>query len=74
MHERLIAAGCVLASLICLGFAISGIRTGTVAAPRGRGHTVPVQRDSDPLNFWFAVWLYIGVSVTLVYWAWRSAV
>jgi hypothetical protein len=57
-----------------MGFAIAGIRTGTVAAPRGRGHTVSVQRDSDPLSFWIAVWLYIGVGVTLIYWAWRIAV
>jgi hypothetical protein len=64
IDKRLISTGCVVASLICLWFAIYGIRSGVVFAPRGRSHTVPIQRDQQPLEFWFSVWLYIGVSVT----------
>jgi hypothetical protein len=74
MDKRLLAAGGIVASLICLGFAIYGIRKGVVFALRGRGgHNVPVYRDRDPLLFWVNVWFYIGLSATILYWAFSSA-
>jgi len=71
--KRLISAGCVVAGLICLWFAVDGIRTGVVYSPRGRSRTVPVERDQQPLEFWLNVWLYIGASIALLWWAWKIA-
>ena len=73
VDKHLIAAGCFVASLICFWFAIAGIRSGVVSAPQGR-HTTPVDRDQDPLRFWVAVSLYLGVGAVLTYWGLRSAV
>ncbi len=72
MDKRLIAAGCVVAGLICLWFALDGIRTGVVYSPRQR-HTVPVERDQYPLEFWLNVWFYVGASIALFWWAWTIA-
>jgi hypothetical protein len=62
MDKRLISAGCVVAALICLWFAIDGVRNGVVYSPRGHGAAVPVERDQQPLEFWFNVWLYVCFS------------
>lgn len=73
MDKRLIAAGCVVASVICLWFAIDGLRKGVVYSPRGHGRAVPVERDRYPLEFWVNVWVYFGASGGLLWWAWIVA-
>jgi hypothetical protein len=58
--------------LICFGFGLVGIFTGTVSAPRPRGRspvTVPVVKDEHPLLFWMNVGLYLGGGLALLYWA-----
>jgi hypothetical protein len=70
--RRLIAAGLVVASLICLWFAIHGILSGVVFAPT-RGLTIRLHRDREPVLFWTCVWFYIGASVCLLYGAWSTA-
>jgi hypothetical protein len=74
IDRRLISAGyVVVAGLICLWFAISGIRNGVVYAPRSRSRTVPVERDQQPVDFWLNVCLYIVAGVGLLCWAWNIA-
>jgi hypothetical protein len=73
MDKRLISAGCVVAGLICLWFAIDGIRNGVVYPPRGHGIGDPVERDRQPLEFWFIVWAYVGIGGGLLWWAWSIA-
>jgi hypothetical protein len=72
LERHHIAAALAVASLICFGFALVGVHTGRVSAPRPRGrsvYTVPVLKDEYPLLFWMNIGLYLGAGLTLLYWA-----
>lgn len=74
LERHHVAGALAVASLICVGFALVGIYTGNVSAPRGRGrslYTVLILREEDPLGFWVHVGLYLGAGLALLYWAIR---
>ena len=72
LERHHVGGALVVASLICFGFALAGIYTGTVSALRPGGRmptTAPVLKDEYPLLFWMNVGLYLGIGLALLYWA-----
>jgi hypothetical protein len=77
LEKHHIAAGLVLAGLICLGFGVAGVTFGVVSALRPGGGlpaTLPVARDNDPIKFWIHVFLYFGLGIGFFIWAGRTVV